>query len=171
MISKLICGIILAEDCEIERVDELLTDKFGPIDFRSNAFPFNLTSYYEKEMGTRLSRKWISFENLILAEELKIIKRTTIEIESMFKRTNYTRKVNLDPGYLTLSNLVLASTKNYYHRIYLGDTIYAEVTLIYKNNRFHNLDWTYPDYRANMNIFEEIRNTFSAQLKKRTENP
>lgn len=167
MIAKLIVGIIKAKDCETEKVLEILQEKFGAIDFRSQTIPFNYTHYYEKEMGQALTREWISFEHPVKAEELKSIKLTTMEIENRFKRPvhtdagrNGTRRVNIDPGYITLSNLVLASTKNYSHRIYLGNGIYAEVTLIYKNHHFHPLEWTYPDYRANLNVFEEIRDKF-----------
>lgn len=163
--AKLINGIIWAKggstsNCEIEKVMEVLTEKFGGIDFRSPSIPFNFTDYYEKEMGSELAREWISFEQLIQPENLRLIKLTTIEIENKFKRPDGTRTVNIDPGYITLANLVLASTKNYSHRIYLGDGIYAEITLIYKNKHFVPLEWTYPDYRANIHVFEEIRGRF-----------
>lgn len=163
ILVKLICGIIRATDCKVDKVMDTLTDEFGTIDFKSPTIPFDFTHYYNNEMGREhhsympLQREWISFNPHIRAEDLRSIKLTTIEIENKFRRPNNTRTVNLDPGYITLSNLVLASTKNYSHRIYLGDGIYAEVTLIYKNQHFQSLEWTYPDYQANVNIFEEIR--------------
>lgn len=162
-IAKLMCGIIWAPDCDIQKVMKTLTEKFGKIDSKSETIPFNFTDYYKKEMGDNLTLEWISFETRISSEDLKSIKLTTIEIEDKFRRPNGTRKVNLDPGYITLSNLILATTKNYSHRIYLGDRIYAEVTLIYKNHHFQSLQWTYPDYRANTSFFEEVRNKFKAQ--------
>lgn len=164
--AKLICGIIRVMDCEIEKVMEMLKEKFGSIDFRSQSIPFNFTDYYDKEMqpvsgqNPPLQREWISFVPHIRAEDLKLIKLGTIEIENKFRRPDHTRTVNIDPGYITLYNLVLASTKNYSHRVYLGDGIYAEVTLIYKNHHFCSLDWTYPDYKSNIYIFEQIRNKF-----------
>ncbi|MBI4723121.1 MAG: DUF4416 family protein [Candidatus Stahlbacteria bacterium] len=161
VIAKLICGIIFrAEDCEIEKVIVEMESLLGRIDFRSPTIPFNFTDYYTKEMGAKLKREWIGFELPIQMEALKSIKLTTIKIENKFKRPNGIRTVNIDPGYVTLHNLVLASTKNYSHRIYLGDGIFAEVTLIYKNHKFQPLAWTYSDYRANLNVFEEIRNKF-----------
>jgi hypothetical protein len=164
VIAKLICGVIRAKDCNIEEVIKKLEETFGPMDLKSEKLPFNFTDYYEKEMGTELKREWTSFKNLIQADDLRDIKLTTIEIENKFRRYNGTRTVNLDPGYITLSNLVLATTKNYSHRIYLGAKIYAEVTLIYKNHHFRSLEWTYPDYKKNTSFFEEVRNKFKSQI-------
>ena len=169
--AKLISGIIVAQDTgsevaplapdsNIKQIYNILENTFGRIDLRSEIIPFDFTNYYEEELGTDLQRQWVSFEKLIAPEDLASIKLSTVQIENSLKRPSGTRKVNLDPGYITLHNLVLASTKNYSHRIYLGNNIYAELTLIYQNHSFHPLDWTYPDYRENIKFFEEVRAKF-----------
>ncbi|MDI6839505.1 MAG: DUF4416 family protein [bacterium] len=165
LLAKLICGVILAPDCELIGVKKALVDKFGLIDLESEVIPFDLTRYYEKELGAGLKRQWLSFKEFIHEENLKSIKHTTIEIERQFSRSDGTRRVNLDPGYVNLSSLVLATTKNYSHRVYLGDGIHAEVTLIYKDHHFVHLDWTYPDYRNNTEFFNRVRNKFKMTVR------
>ncbi|MCK4352203.1 DUF4416 family protein [candidate division WOR-3 bacterium] len=182
--AKLVCGIIIAQDCELKEVIKKLEEKFGDIDLESKIIPFDFTDYYNKEMGKGLNRKWVSFEKPIFKEDLGFVKHKTIKIENEFLRTGgarraclapacqseatgrESRRVNLDPGYIDLSRLVLASTKDYSHRIYLGDKVFAEVTLIYKDNHFHPLDWTYPDYRKNIQFFEDVREKFKIQNEK-----
>lgn len=158
--AKLVCGLIGAPDCEIEKVRTQLEKEFGAVDLESNIFPFDFTDYYEKELGIDLKRQWISFEKLITQEDLKSIKQATIKMEKDFTRDNGTRTVKIDPGYLELSKLVLATTKNYSHRIYLGNGIFAEITLIYKDHHFQPLEWTYPDYQKNTQFFEQVRDKF-----------
>lgn len=161
--AKLIIGIIIAEDCNETEVLKILNKKFGNVDLKSESIVFNFTDYYTPEMGDKLKRQWLSFESLISQDSLSKIKLDTINIENSFKRTDGTRTINLDPGYVTMHNLVLASTKAYSHRIYLGNDIYAELTLICKQKKFHPLDWTYADYRANITFFDLIRTNFKAQ--------
>lgn len=157
MKAKLICGIISDGEESLKESLSLLVNRFGEIKEESETINFNFTDYYTVEMGKNLKRKWVGFEKLIEQENLKDIKKETMKIENEFKREDGTRRVNIDPGYLTLSKLILASTKNYSHRIYLGDGVFAEVTLIYKNREFHPLDWTYPDYKENRKFFESMR--------------
>jgi len=162
---KLICGIIWNERCNVQKVNQELESSFSPIDYQSKEIKFNFTTYYEKEMGPNLKRKWVSFKLLIDGSELREIKLQTQQIEKKFSSKEGKRNVNLDPGYLSLSNLVLATTKNYAHRIYLGKGIYGEVTLIYKNHTFTPLTWTYPDYKENIQIFNQIRTLFLSSNK------
>ncbi|MDH5186329.1 MAG: DUF4416 family protein, partial [candidate division WOR-3 bacterium] len=100
------------------------------------------------------------FDQPIALARLTEMKLWTMEIENEFLDTNRRRRINLDPGILTLAKLVLATTKNYYHRIYLGKGIFAEVTLIYRNKQFEPLAWTYPDYRTDtaIDFFQQVRN-------------
>lgn len=162
---KFFSGIIIAENTDINKVYSLLENTFGNIDLKSEIIPFNFTDYYEKEMGRNLRRQWVSFEKLIPTESLADIKLAAINIEKELKRTDGTRTVNLDPGYITLYNLILASTKNYSHRIYIGKNIYAEITLIYKSHTFHPLEWTYPDYKENTVFFEKAREMLKSNKK------
>lgn len=150
---KLIVGMISASEELFTQVEEKLKEKFGKIDFSSQTLPFDITDYYCKEMGDNLLRKFISFEELIDPVRLADIKIFTNIIEEEFS-VNSKRRINLDPGYISLSKLILATTKDYQHRIYLKDGIYAEVTLRFKFGCFQPWEWTYPDYR--MKEYQEI---------------
>lgn len=164
---KLIVGFIFADELIIAKTISILERKFGRIDFESQVLAFKYTDYYEKEFGRNLNRKFVSFEKLIPPENLPEIKTFTNKIENKFL-TGVLRKINIDPGYLSLSKLVLASTKNFSHRIYLDRGIFAELTLFFKDKTFQSLDWTYPDYRTSeyFKIFNEIRNIFAEQIRR-----
>ncbi|MCP4631866.1 MAG: DUF4416 family protein, partial [candidate division Zixibacteria bacterium] len=128
------------------------------------------TKYYNDEMGEKLFRKFVSFEELIDPSQLPAIKIFSNDIELRFSRPGCDspkRRVNIDPGYLELSKLILASTKNFSHRIYLNDGIYGEVTLIFRGNEFTYLDWTYPDYKTSFakTFLMDVRNKYNLQLK------
>jgi len=155
--AKLICGIIANSGEMLEKDITVLKENFGDIERRSKIIPFDFTNYYESEMGKGLIRQWTSFLNLIKEDEIKDIKLKTIGLEKHLASKDGRRNVNIDPGYISLSKLVLISTKDYSHRIYLGDGIFAEITLIYKKGAFQPLEWTYPDYRQNTKFFEEVR--------------
>ena len=147
-----------------------LTAEFGAIDIVSDVMPFNYTDYYEDEMGANLLRKFVGFERLINPKELSSAKLFTNDLEEKISEQSGAerRMVNLDPGYVSLSKLILASTKDYSHRIYLGDGIFAEVTLQFSDKRFHALPWTYPDYKtsAYCGFFETMRRQCGETLKK-----
>lgn len=164
---KLFIGIIAASDNLLSNLETALETRWGKIDFKSPVIPFNFTSYYEKEMGADLLRRWISFDKLISPDQLANIKIISNGIESQFKSSDK-RQVNVDPGYLTQAKVVLASTKDFSHRIYLSQGIYAEVTMIYKHNNFVFLPWTYPDYQCDTSItfLKSVRELYQAQLKK-----
>lgn len=162
---KLISGIIVSPKVALTRIKSPLLEKFGEIDGQSAKIPFDFTKYYEPEMGKNLTRLWVSFKGLVQPEELVKIKLTTNEIEKEFSREGK-RQVNLDPGYITGARLVLATTKDYAHRIYLGNGIFGEVTLIYKNGKFQPLPWTYPDYCQSdaIEFFERVRQKYLQQI-------
>ena len=117
----------------------------GDLDIVSPWMPFDYTSYYEKEMGAPLFRRMIVFQRLIQQDELANIKIATNVLENSRLRGEK-RQINIDPGYLLLERFVLASGKNFSHRIYIGQGIYADLTLIYQHGGFKTLPWTYPDY-------------------------
>lgn len=164
---KLIVGIISKELTLFKRIKSILCSKYENIDLESRIMDFNHTTYYNEEMGENLKRKFLAFEKLIFPEEISNIKQSTNEIESNFLYIEGGRKINLDPGYVSDSKLVLATTKNYSHRIYLKDGIYAEVTLYYKKGSFRSFDWTYPDYRTKeyIDFFNEVRDKYMKQIK------
>ncbi len=165
---KLIIGFIFKEEGMLHRAEGLLKRKFGEIDYESQTLAFIHTDYYEKEFGKNLKRKFISFKKLIRPEDLASIKNTTNIIEQKLSQRGL-RSINIDPGYLDMAKLILASTKDYRHRIYLNRGIYAEITLFYENGGFCTWEWTYPDYRTadHIAIFNRIRYIYMLeQIKK-----
>lgn len=147
---NLVCGIISSDPDLMTRAARLLSQHAGPADEVSELWPFDLTDYYELEMGADLQRQFVSFEKLIDPAELVHLKLLTNDLEKRICHDcalpETQRAVNLDPGYLSLSKLVLATTKDYSHRIYLRDGIYAESTLHYEDGAWRAWPWTYPDY-------------------------
>jgi len=164
---KLFIGLIYSENAPIDECIQKLVETLGEIDFMSEEFPFNFTSYYEEEMGNKLSRKIISFRKLIKRDELVNVKIFTNQVEKIFA-IGGKRRINIDPGYIALEHLILSSGKGYYHRPYLGRGVYADLTLVYKNKEFHTLEWTYPDYRTEemRRLFKKIREKYIIDLEK-----
>ncbi|MCL1971466.1 MAG: DUF4416 family protein [Endomicrobia bacterium] len=163
---KLFCGIISADEEITKQALEKLEEKFGKADIKSEIIPFDFTSYYNLEMGENLKRFWVSFGALIFADELAGIKVFTNSVEDSFA-VNNKRRVNIDPGYMNPANVILASTKDFSHRIYLSKGIYGEITLIYKKEDFTKLPWSYPDYtsQAAKKFLLEARAKLMEQLK------
>lgn len=129
---------------------ERMEREFGPLALTSDVFAFTETDYYAATMGTDLKKQFVALEQLIDPGDLADIKRRTNEWEAEYAalgRHPEPRPLNLDPGYITPAKLVLASTKDHAHRVYLRDGIFAEVTLVYRGRRWQPLEWTYPDYR------------------------
>ena len=164
---KVIIGYITSDIQLINEVNHELLPLLGEPDFFSEIIDFNFTDYYEKELGKNLKRQWVAYKNLIMPDFLASLKIKTNEIEEKFKVANK-RRINIDPGILTLNNFILATTKNYAHRIYLRDGIYAEVTLLYQNKKFQNLNWTYPDYQPDFfhHFLLKVRKSYIEDLKK-----
>ncbi|MDD5079255.1 MAG: DUF4416 family protein [Candidatus Omnitrophica bacterium] len=165
---KLILALIFRDKLSYSKTLRILSKKFGRVDFESPVFNFNVTDHYEKEIGRDLFRRFISFNKLIPPEALSRIKILTNKIEKKLS-CKKGRTVNIDPGYLDMAKLVLATTKDYMHRIYLGRGIYAEITLSYQGKSFRPWDWTYPDYRtdAYIRLFNHIRHIYAQQITKR----
>jgi hypothetical protein len=117
-------------------------------------------------MGWPLYRRFISFQRLIGPDQLPPVKRKTNQVEQGYLQDGK-RRANIDPGYVSAERLVLATGKNYVHRIYLSEGIYGDLTLVYKKGSFHPLHWTYPDYAAEETIgmFNHVRNTYMNQLR------
>lgn len=165
---KLVVGMISGEESLFEQAEKKLTQKFGLVDFTSSLLPFNCTDYYKKKMQINLKRKFISFTNLIDPARIVEIKLFTNRLEeNFFCPHSKQRRLNLDPGYITLAKLVLATSKNFQHRIYLGKGIYAEITLRYKRGKgFTCWEWTYPDYRSKeyIEIFNHLRKIYCHQV-------
>jgi len=155
---KLICGIIAASDELLEAAASALAQAVGPTDLTSATWPFDLTDYYHAQMGCPLWRRFVSFARPGDPADLSRLKLLTNDVEAGFARRAAAqadpaspaprRPVNLDVGYIEPSKLVLASMKNFSHRIYLADGVYAEITLQFVKGRWHSLPWTFPDYAS-----------------------
>jgi hypothetical protein len=166
---KLFVGVLVSDPKLLPEVEARLTGLYGTIDHRSPVFPFDFTDYYSSEMGNVIDRVFFSFERLIEADRLAEIKRQTNEAEQNVKPLfeSVKRPVNLDPGYIEQAKVVLASTKNFYHRICIGGGIFGEVTMHFKNNTFQFFPWTYPDYQSKpyQEFFLKMRQMYRAQLR------
>jgi len=164
--AKLIVGLILKEKKRVLAVTKALEGAFGPIDLASPWLSFDFTTYYQTEMGTPLFRRLLSFKALIEQSALSQIKQLTNDLEKKWS-DNEKRRINLDPGYLLAERFVLATGKNYSHRIYIGQEIYADLTLIYQKGAYQALPWTYPGYRQpNIQRFLlQVRSRYRHDLK------
>jgi hypothetical protein len=166
---KLIMGMISWNVDLFGEVTETLVEKFGPVDLKSSLFNFDKTNYYEEEMGGNLKRQFLSFQELIEPKELVEIKLFTNSLEEKFLlfKDKPSRLINLDPGYLDCTKLVLASTKDSQSRIYLREGIYAEITLYFSRGTFKSRSWTFPDYQTQeyIEVFNQIRKLYISQRR------
>ncbi len=162
---KLIAGLIFKENTAAQKAKSILSRHFGRIDFESPVLPFKHTDYYREEFGANLKRQFLSFQKLIDPAALSRIRVLTNKIEIKLS-AGKKRLINIDPGYLDLAKLVLATTKDYSHRIYLNGGIYAEVALFFEDKRFKPYSWTYPDYQTAeyAEIFHKIRDIYLCAL-------
>jgi hypothetical protein len=165
--AKLFMSLIVSEDEILQRGVKDLCSDFGEADFTSNKLPFHFTDYYTEEMGEDLFRRFITFKDLIFIPLLPDIKQATNRIEEKYADPAGNRRVNIDPGYICLEHVILATTKGYAHRPYLRDGIYADLTLIYRHRSFQPLEWTYPDYRQEevIGLFNQFRKKYVEDLK------
>ena len=163
---KLFVGLLTATLSLLPHIRSSLESDFGPVELESRLIDFDFTRYYEPEMGSGLKRQFWGFQNLIVPGELPEIKLMTNELEKA-SAVEGRRLVNLDPGYLAAAKVVLATTKDFAHRLYLGQGIYGEITLLFRHGRFEPLPWTYPDYRSEeyYPFFYDLRKLYLSQLQ------
>lgn len=168
--AKLIVGLFMKEKEMLKPFALALQDIFGPVDMVSPWLAFDFTGYYEKEMGTPLFRRVLTFQKLVDQDRLVHIKYYTNELEAQYLEKGQ-RRVNADPGILSHERFVLATGKNFTHRIYLKKGIFADLTLIFTKGRFQVLPWTYPDYRdpKMLGFLEKVRKKYIVDLKQENE--
>lgn len=145
--SALVIGILSSLEEKHNELIELLESKFGPVMEQSEVMDFPYTDYYDSEMSGHPVRYLIIFKNLINPQNLAQIKLETNKLELQFANEKG-RRINIDPGILSLDNFILATCKDRSHRIPLQNGVYGEVTLIYQDKNFQRLPWTYADYSA-----------------------
>ncbi|MBU0990471.1 MAG: DUF4416 family protein [Pseudomonadota bacterium] len=163
---KLISSLFSPDKGIIEKVISQLSEIYGPADWISPEIFFDRTRYYAKEMGWPLHRRFVSFENLISPETLVEVKLRTNEIENEYLSQG-NRLINIDPGCISAERLILATGKNYIHRVYLNKGIYADLTFIFKRGSFRPLEWTYRDYSdpETIEYFNELRKNYMKKLR------
>jgi hypothetical protein len=166
---KYFCGIITAFPDVIEPILKALERILGEIDLKTGPFEWNYTSYYSKEMGEDLKKYFFSFKELRSPAELSVIKIGTNSIEdetaAAFQKVG--RPANLDPGYISPAAMILASTKPFSHRIYIGGGIYAQVDYLFKEKgRIEFNPWVYPDYKTAgyLDFFSSMRKELIKEL-------
>jgi hypothetical protein len=167
---KLIIGILADSENSLLQTVQTIEKQFGKVDFTSEVWPFTQTKYYEKELGANPVRQFVTIEKLIDPGELADIKHKTNEMEEVLATKmskELPRPVNLDPGIIEPSKLILASTKNFSHRIYIGNKMYAELTLVYNKGQWESFPYTFPDYKENRYHYflSKVRNHLVEQLR------
>jgi len=175
---KLIVGMLSGQEVLFDMAQEKMTEWWGGIDIQSEVMDFACTHYYEEQMGAALKRKFVSFGRLIDPGELAEIKHQSNDLEEQIaasetgKALGVERPINLDPGYIEPSKLVLATTKNYSHRVYIGRGMYAEATLHYHKGSWQGWPYTYPDYAGGeySGFFNRVRQKLMEQLSSPKEN-
>lgn len=165
--AKLIISLLMNDRSIKDALVPKLEKYFGPLDFISDWFEFNYTEYYSREMGSPLFRKVAVFKDLIEQERLADIKTITNQVEKMWEKKG-NRALNIDPGYMLLSRFILATGKDFSHRIYVGKGIYADLTLMYQKGQFKALGWTYPDYASDemTEFLQRARDKYVLDLKR-----
>jgi len=150
-VVKLICGMISGEVDLFDAAAEAMAGSLGPVESVSKVMDFDFTHYYDAQMGSPLYRQFVSFAGPHSPEALAGAKIRTNAIEAEFaagRNSGPPRPINLDVGYVESPKLVLASMKNFSHRVYLAGGVYAEVTLMFRKGLWEPLPWTFPDYRS-----------------------
>jgi hypothetical protein len=163
--AKLVVGFFLKDKALAGGIARELQSQLGAVDMVSDWMDFDFTAYYHKEMGAPLFRRVMVFKALVEQTRLAAIKGITNQLEGRYLRHDR-RRVNVDPGYLLAERFVLATGKNFTHRIYIGQGIYADLTLIYQKGAFRTLPWTYPDYadRRMIDFLTLVRNKYLHDL-------
>ncbi len=149
----LFIGSLFSATDVFDLAEPLLSERFGEVLFKSPLIPWDFSEYYDDELKPPVLRNFLFFRNPIDPPSLVEAKLATVEIEARLSSRGK-RRINLDPGYLTLAKVVLASRKNYSHRINLGKGVFAELELFYKDDRFNPMPYTYNDYREK--IFTDL---------------
>ena len=171
---KLYSGMIFKDEKFLQEALKKMKCKFGEIEERSEKFLFNATDYYFKEMGRPLYRQFFVFSGLIEPELLADIKIFTnrLEEELMEKSNSAGRVVNIDPGIITSGSLIVATAKNFSHRVPLKNGIYAHIEYLFTKNGVRELDWTYTDFRSEeyKKFFFKVRKRYLEELKKNKAN-
>ncbi len=145
--AKLLASVIYRDEERFAAARDLFAERIGAVERVSDPFPFDFTEYYAREMGTPLVRRFVVAADLAARDALADAKAAAERIEEALA-VGGRRTVNVDPGHLTEESFILATGKNYSHRVYLRDGVFADLTLVYRTGAYRALPWTYPDYAS-----------------------
>jgi len=167
--GKLIAALMSAEPALLDELTQRLTGLYGPLELRSSPYSFDdFSGYYMPEMGAGQQKQFVSFAPMIAIERLPELKLTASALEQEYA-VDGKRRINIDPGYVTHGQMVLATTKAFSHRIYMGQGIFAELTYVCKGKEFMPMEWTYPDYREPFarDFFRQVREAYLREVRER----
>ena len=145
--AKLLASVIYRDEERFADARDLFSARVGSVERVSGRFPFDFTDYYAREMGAPLVRRFVVAADPVARDALASAKKAAERIEAELA-VGGRRTVNVDPGLLTEENFILATGKNYSHRVYLRDGVFADLTLVYEKGAYRALPWTYPDYAS-----------------------
>lgn len=164
---KLIVAALISSERDAGSVREIVHEAFGDTDDELPARPFTFSRYYDKEMGDGILRALYSIDGLVDPETLAGLKERSNRLERAWARPDGSRTLNLDPGLLSLSRVILATTKASAHRVPLRDGLHAEITLLYRHGAYRALEWTYPDFQSEAFVswLARVRRRYHEQLR------
>jgi len=166
---KYFCGLIFGRAADAEAAVARLQELIAAVDERSVVVPFAATAYYRAEMGEPLFRQFVSFRERLSPQRLPEIKLAVMQLEEQLA-VDGKRTVNLDPGYLSDANVIIATAKNQYHRVALRDGVYAHMEYTLKDGRINFLPWTYPDFKTGeyLDFFNRLHRQYKLERKDRS---
>lgn len=164
---KLIFGVMWNQATDPVNVISFLENTWGEIESQSVVFDFGFTDYYLDESGPNLKKQYIALRNVVDINHIPEIKINSNILENKFFTLDDHRSVNLDPGYISEAKLVMATTKNLPHRVYIGLNMFADLQMIYKKPSFRPTPWAFGDIKQDALIafFNEVRENYMRQLK------
>jgi len=167
---KFFVAVLFSDEERFSKAKSLMIESFGNFDFESETKKFDVSNYYKDEMGENIFRIFLSFETLRTPDFLVEMKLKSMEIEIKLAYEGK-RKVNIDPGYIDFSKVILATFKGAGSKIYLAKGVWADLILRYEKGTFHPFPWTFPDFRDGSynQILIKIRNLYKEQIKKMKE--
>ncbi|MFH1762376.1 MAG: DUF4416 family protein [bacterium] len=163
---KLFCGLLWKKPAVFDLTLKLLGNKYGEQDCISQVYRFDVTNYYESELGEQINRSFVSFNRLINPQDLPGIKLETNGIEEEYT-VNGKREINIDPGYMDYDKMVLASAKQGPYKLYLDQGIWGDLTLHYEKGKFIALPWAFADFKDGRyeKYFLGVRQRYKSGLK------
>jgi hypothetical protein len=149
--NRLLFAIMYPDKEILDVCVDILEKEFGSIKLIGEEYVFNFTRYYEEEFGRNLKKQIFVFEKTIEKHDLVKIRSRTGEIEQQLAKEDK-RVVNIDPGYISETELALATRKGRDFKEELGEGIFVHKVLEFKNKEIITFRHTFADYRLEKNL-------------------